>query len=478
MPSYRIGFGSDFNLRDAKVGIGTTLGRTKLDVAGVSKADFNIAGVSTLTSYGGFVGQKQNVSVASTIGFSTSGVGTFVSVDESETGYLNLSGDFNTVSEDIIVDEGKIFQVSSGSTVSVGTLESVSIGTHFSVPNGGISARPDEPREGMVRFNDDLNTLEFYNGVEWRQFTVTGASGRGVFGGGGLPGTTHSNIDVINISTLGNSVYFGNLNSAKYASAAASSSTRGLFAGGNPITNVIEYVTIASSGNAIDFGDLTDAAGKERMGGASSSTRAVFAGGRTPTQLSEIDYVEISTIGNALNFGDLRATYRNQGSCSSPVRGFFAGGSYDPVGNLSQIEYITIASTGNSIEFGDLTQIRSSFGGCSNSTRGVFGGGLYFVSPTNYSSKVIDYISLQSLGNAISFGELIESTDSISSCSNSVRGIFGGGYRRTPASGGDINVIQYITITSEGNAIDFGDLSIGGAAPASCSDSHGGLGGF
>jgi hypothetical protein len=410
MAKLRIGFSSDFTLDSSEVGIGTTNPTAKLQVVDTIKGDFNIAGVSTLTSYSGFAAQKQNVTKESTTGISTVGVGTFVQSYETETGNLELVGQFNTVSEDIIVDEGKIFEITTTnitgittlgtqevyapdpSVVSVGTLESVSIQSHFSVPDGGISERVDNPIEGSVRFNDDLNTLEFYNGVEWRQFTVTGASGRGVFGGG--------------------------------------------------------------------------AAGKERMGGASSSTRAVFAGGRTPTQLSEIDYVEISTIGNALNFGDLRATYRNQGSCSSPVRGFFAGGSYDPVGNLSQIEYITIASTGNSIEFGDLTQIRSSFGGCSNSTRGVFGGGLYFVSPTNYSSKVIDYISLQSLGNAISFGELIESTDSISSCSNSVRGIFGGGYRRTPASGGDINVIQYITITSEGNAIDFGDLSIGGASPA------------
>ncbi len=179
MPSYRIGFGSDFNLRDAKVGIGTTLGRTKLDVVGVSKADFNISGVSTLTSYAGLVGQKQNIIDATVTGVSTTGVGTFVQVNETQTGFENLSGDFNTVSEDIIVDEGRIFQVSSGSTVSVGTLEHVSIGTHFSVPKGGITSRPREPREGMVRFNDDLNTLEFYNGVEWRQFTVTGERVRG-----------------------------------------------------------------------------------------------------------------------------------------------------------------------------------------------------------------------------------------------------------------------------------------------------------
>ena len=99
MPSFRIGFGSDFNLRDQLVGIGTTTSRViRLEVDGVAKADFNISGVTTLTSYGGFVGQKQNIIDATVTGVNTTGVGTFVQVNETQTGFENLSGDFNTVS--------------------------------------------------------------------------------------------------------------------------------------------------------------------------------------------------------------------------------------------------------------------------------------------------------------------------------------------------------------------------------------------
>ena len=51
------------------------------------------------------------------------------------------------------------------------------------------------------------------------------------------------------------------------------------------LTDTIEYVTIASLGNAIDFGDLTNA--RSRVGGCSNSIRGVFACGRigesTPT---------------------------------------------------------------------------------------------------------------------------------------------------------------------------------------------------
>ena len=67
------------------------------------------------------------------------------------------------------------------SYVCAGSLEQVSVTGHFSVPNGGTNDRQETPIEGTVRFNDDLNTLEFFNGNEWRQFTYNqGQSGRGV----------------------------------------------------------------------------------------------------------------------------------------------------------------------------------------------------------------------------------------------------------------------------------------------------------
>ena len=473
MPSYRIGFGSDFNLRDAKVGIGTTLGRTKLDVAGVSKADFNIAGVSTLTSYGGFVGQKQNVSVASTIGFSTSGVGTFVSVDESETGYLNLSGDFNTVSEDIIVDEGKIFQVSSGSTVSVGTLESVSIGTHFSVPNGGISARPDEPREGMVRFNDDLNTLEFYNGVEWRQFTVTGASGRGVFGGGGVTSGNSSLIEYINISSQGNAINFGNLTAARRYTTSCASNVRGIIYGGTGQT-AIDYITIASEGNGISFGTANNRAGSAS---ASSSTRGLFGGGYQPANPTNvIEYVQISTLGNPIDFGDLLTARYYLSGLSSPTRAVFLGGFTPTPASavLSIIDFVTISSIGNAVRFGDLTSTSTQGGAVSSSTRGVYSGGLASFAPVYINN--IDYITIATTGNATDFGDLANShSQRNNGASTQIRGVFGGGYI---APGVNINILDYITIATTGNSQDFGDLSQPRRALTGLSDSHGGLGGF
>ena len=50
----------------------------------------------------------------------------------------------------------------------------------------------------------------------------------------------------------------------------------------------------------------------------SSPTRGVFAGGSDPTISNVIDYITIQTLGNALDFGDITTTGRAQASgCSN-----------------------------------------------------------------------------------------------------------------------------------------------------------------
>ena len=149
---------------------------------------------------------------------------------------------------------------------------------------------------------------------------VNGALGnRAVFGGGYGTPSYKTTIDYITISTLGNAISFGSATSARYSSAGCSSLTRGIFAGGetgpSPVTysNTIDYVTIASTGNAEDFGDLSGVSTGRRsyLAACSSSTRGVFGGGSeisspaTLSQVNTIDYITISATGNAVDFGDL-----------------------------------------------------------------------------------------------------------------------------------------------------------------------------
>jgi hypothetical protein len=77
-----------------------------------------------------------------------------------------------------------------------------------------------------------------------------------LFGGGWENPGRGAAITYVTIASTGNSVSFGNLTVARYGLAACSSETRGVFGGGEA-DNVIDYVTIASTGNALDFGDLT-----------------------------------------------------------------------------------------------------------------------------------------------------------------------------------------------------------------------------
>ncbi len=452
MATFRVGVGS-FNIQDGAVGFGTdTDGLGNLKVKGVTKTTGSIvSGASTLTRYSGFaadnINQLENITLTSEVG---------------------------TIG-DIVVGVGTSVIISSASTVTVGTVESVSIGTHFSPPVGGIEDRGDNFIEGTMRYNTDLNTMEFYNGNEWRQFTYQSdiksspsSRGRGILAGGYDPVASASNQDhigFINIASEGNALDFGNLGTGRQTRG-ASSSTRGLISYGyvSPTgTNIIEYITIASAGNGIDFGDGTIQ--RRNHAALSSSTRACFGGGESPSQTNVIDYVEIGTLGNALDFGDLAATKVGCNGMASPVRGLIHGSEL----SNKTIEMITIASKGDAVFFGEMDDTRRGCGSCSNSIRGLVAGGYN----DHQRVSLISKITIASEGNMSSFGDLTSQHDSGVGMCNSIRAIFTGGY---PDHGEPMRSINF---ASGGNAVHFGfDPLKRGQAAAYFSDSHGGLGGY
>lgn len=236
----------------------------------------------------------------------------------------------------------------------------------------------------------------------------------------------------------------------------------GVFGGGNTgsIDNVISCVSINTAGNAKDFGDLTRRRYNLAACSNGANDRGVFAGGygSLPSgNANNIDYVTISSKGDATNFGSL--TIARELPCATSngtnERGIFAGGLATST-YYNQIQYITISSTGNAALFGILTTRRTGNAGLSNgvNNRGVFGGHEY---PYSTIQNYIEYITISTTGNAADFGDLTAPKSSLSGCSNSInnRGVFGGGY-----AGGYSNVIEYITITTTGNATDFGDLTV------------------
>jgi hypothetical protein len=146
MPNIRVGYGSDFVVKDQKVGIGSDNPQATLDVAGDIRGAFNLSGVTTLTSFSGFKVQKQNVYKPSTIGFGTIGVGTQVSYYETETDYTEIGSvekdlNYTTLSEDLIIDSGQIVNVNHTEMVGVTTISEQDPHTHQSY----LSIQSKEP---------------------------------------------------------------------------------------------------------------------------------------------------------------------------------------------------------------------------------------------------------------------------------------------------------------------------------------------
>ena len=123
----------------------------------------------------------------------------------------------------------------------------------------------DTAKAGAIRFNTDSSQMEIYNGFEWTGIQATSpelqtGGTRGVIMGGLSP--SHPNGD-----------------------------------------NVMQFITISSTGNSADFADLT----REKYssyGGIASRTRGIMPGGyyypgSSGTYTHEIDPITISIQSNA-----------------------------------------------------------------------------------------------------------------------------------------------------------------------------------
>ena len=294
-----------------------------------------------------------------------------------------------------------------------------------------------------------------------------GTGTRGVFGMRAEPSITDS-IDFITISTLGNAQDFGNSTDSRYTYSTCASSTRGFMGGGfSGLVDTIDFVTFASTGNATDFGNLTQARWVMCQG-AADSTRGMFVGGLNPspsTTYNIIDYITMASTGNALDFGDISSTRRMGSGCQSSTRAIFAGG-YTP-SNTNVIDFVTTSTTGDAADFGDLNYEQKNGSAASNSTRGLFFGGNDGGNPYNNN---ISFITIATKGNAADFGDLTVSVGGGGSSSSPTRAVRGGGL-----APGNSNVIDFVEIATTGNAVDFGNLNASGHNLQGFSNGHGGL---
>jgi len=329
---------------------------------------------------------------------------------------------------------------------------------------------------GALRFNTDSSRMEYYDGNQWVNISsdspeVQTGGTRGITGGGQTPSQINT-IDYITIATTGNATDFGDLPNVASELAGCSSRTVGLWGSSGPAVIDINKVTISSTGNAAQFGDLST--NRFQSSACSSSTRGVWSGGVYPGWPSfkdEIDYVTIASDGNAVDFGNMLAATTGPVSFSSPTRGIVSGGYVSPGTYQNTIQYITIATLGNAADFGDMPNLHGLGFSASNAVRGLTAGG-----STPSKVNTINYITMASLGNGIDFGDLTQVRDSIGDggCASSTRGVFAGA--RTDPSNAVADTIDYVQIMTTGNAVDFGNLTVARDRCASLSNGHGGLG--
>ena len=313
-------------------------------------------------------------------------------------------------------------------------------------PSGTTAESPQSCARGTLRFNTDVGTLEGFRGdtIGWEY------------------------IEKREGQYLGDTIYETDNGSV------SGNGTRMCIVGGysGPVLDTIDYITISTLGDAEDFGDL--AAGTYSGGAIGNSPRGFKLGGYSPGISNAVHVFTFASKGDAVDDVNLAAVTAYPGEFSNEIRGVLAGNSHPGATNV--IQFIELALNNDGLDFGDLSVVVYSSSATSNGIRGVFSGNNNGAAP---QADIIDFITIASKGDAQDFGNLSRATsasednNSMAATSNSIRGLFAGGYLNAPTI---VNNIDFITIATIGNSSDFGDLLTARRTFDGCSDSHGGIG--
>lgn len=211
----------------------------------------------------------------------------------------------------------------------------------------------------------------------------------------------------------------------------------------------VEYFNSTTTISSATFGSMLSTYANGRPLATTNGNRALFAAGSNTTV--GVGYFTVATTGNATFFGDL--TYNRTTGCAvtNISRGVFISGSY-----TTYMDYVTIGTTGNATTFGTFYNNSFMMGAAESfAGRGVVAGGF-----AGTGQNRIDYITIATTGNTTSFGTLQAQTWNLSSGTNGYRAVWAGG--QTPSGqNSPHSLISYTTIATTGNASTFGYLSTG-----------------
>ena len=222
---------------------------------------------------------------------------------------------------------------------------------------------------------------------------------------------------------------------------------------GSP-SNSIDKVNLSTTGAGVDYADLNYSCSQN--GAFGSRTQSVFYGGYVSGDpVTNCDYVITASGGTATAGGVLTQARRGMGSgLSNSTRGLAMGGyttAASPLNASNVIDYTTMSEKSAFIDFGDLSEGRERTGSVASPTRGVHIGGTNAPMSSPYSNTM-EFVTISTLGNAADFGDMQDGRVFCSAASNAIRGVIvGDAYPIT-------NVVTFITIATLGEDEDFGDM--------------------
>ena len=291
--------------------------------------------------------------------------------------------------------------------------------------------------------------------------SFTWGGDRGMMIGGYTSSSENSNGIYWSISTSASSTTFGNLSHKAVSTSSVSGGSgaytlvgayRYLSGGSWAYYNNIDRISVPGTPSVSDFGDFTSAT---LFNGAwcGNGTRALHAGGEnnSGSTVNTIEYFTFATPGNGTDFGDLQnaSTHKNAG---------VSGNTYALImgrGNTGEIQYVTVDTPGNAQDFGDLTTTSHYTQGSVSDTNVAL---TCFDTRGSSSASQIDTTSVATPGNATDHGDLtFQRGSGTVGVTDAIHAHWVGG--RTISPYVDTPQVDKMTITTPGNATDFGDLS-------------------
>jgi len=328
-------------------GITTTGAASPLTVTGLTNGtaySFNVQATNSV-QYGP-AGTSGSVTPAAAIAI-------FSSLDPAANGTYPQIESVNIATTGNSTYWGDLTQGRNGAGSCSSSTRGVVIGGNTS-PNNTMDYITFSSSGNAVDFGDLSNGA---NGI-----SAAGNSTRGII-------TRIDDVFYITIASTGNSTNFGNWSAGRTTAGMTASSTRAVVAGGDSGGNgTMQYVTIATTGSVATFGNISGMQRQPGNGNVSNGVRGAWMGfygyNGIPASNNVIYYITIASTGNAVDFGDLTTNSYGGAQSSSMTRAVLGGGA-SSTGATNIIQYITLATTGNATDFGDLSTSES------NSTTGM-----------------------------------------------------------------------------------------------------------